>query len=257
MGLMKQLLRKIRAFNDAHKAAASAVYVVLGLLLTAVLIVVGAVPGRPAAHSGDPDGKPSVSRHHETRRRAAAPKAPAGPAAPVDPKAKAREITDGMGALLASPVGVGGATVADQIAPQMADPNSGYSAADEKLTDLAKRILSAPDGDEDIRRQAGDLDRLYAQWTAEVWKAANKNLSLQVQQMNHSAARGREYLRSQHGYPSSCVAYAGFKVSEDAGTTKADFDHTVAQIKRFDDLLGQCSSDMTPSQASAMPQDRS
>lgn len=248
---VKGLLTRLGAFSDEHKAIASACYVLAAALLVVMLMLVGVIPGL------HPDNRPASDA--STSQRAPARRKPAKPTQPVragDIAAKARSATDAMNALLAEKTGVNGATVADQIAPQMNDPDSAYNAADQKLTDLIKQITARTEpagqaADGDGRR----LDTLYDAWQTEVWKAANTNLTNQIEQMNQSAKAGQDYLASHKDYPASCARYAGYHVPDVKGETRADFQRQVGRIAAFDGMLQQCSADMTPAQAAAMPQD--
>lgn len=245
---MKKLANKIRNFTQNHRTATSFCYVASAAVLVVLLAVIGVIPG---FNGGPQTPRPEQQQQADARRT----KAPRTSPDSDDRSAQkaAEEDMKRMNDLLDSQTGVNDATLRQYLLPQSGDGQSEYSKAEYRFTDLVKEATTP--GVSGAKPSASQIDDAYSSWESAAWKAANQSLHSNVVEMMNSARPGRDYLKKQEGYPAVCGRYAAYEPSEKTGTTKADFDSTVGQIARFDDLLQQCSVAMTPDQAARMPQD--
>lgn len=253
------LLDRLHDAERKHRFLAPVLYLLTAALLCVVLGLVGILP-MPWSHGAAPsEPAPAETKAPAgTKPPAVAEKEPEGHAEDGTwrgaSKRQAQDELRSMDAILDGHVGVNGSTFRSYVTAQANDPESDYSVAEDKFTDLAKQVTAAPAGTrEGVLEEQKRLKEAFEGWQAQVWAVTNDGLDDQIDQMLTSADAGRRYISGHPGYPDSCNRYAANKI-ETGGSTREDLERKVEAIRRHDDLLSRCSADMTQEQASRLPQ---
>lgn len=262
MEQVKHLIHTIRDLSQRHRALATLCYTALALLLVGALALAGALPWQAARHDGPAPAASHTTRPEPRHKAKDKPKprkeetAPTPPApAPRDPAQVAGGYARDMSNLLGTDAGVNNNTIGEIVSMQEDDPDSPYSQAEQRLTDLIKTVQAGPADPTQARSQCDQLDQAWSQWNTELWKAANDTLGDQVRQMEDGAAPGQNFIAGHPDYPQPCRAWAADRIEDWKGTTEDDFHSLVAHVKQINTELDQCGTQMTQEQAAAMPQD--
>lgn len=255
------LASTIHDFEQRHRVLAALAYMGVAAVLVGILSLVGVIqfPGSSPASQEKPSASASSTggtRAGKTTGRSPSLSPDQSPAGDwrERPGRKAAELMGRMTDLLDTRLGVNDNTLRTEVAFQESDTGSSYYKSEQAFTDAVKQAGTEPPKDAAGADAAcSRLDRLYADWQGQAWTAANSNLDSQIDQMMASAELGRSYLRQHKDYPASCSAYTRTTVAT-GGSTRKDIERKVEAIRAFNDAFNRCAADMSPEQASRMPQ---
>lgn len=250
----------LHEFERRHRVLAALAYTAAAALLVGVLLLVGVIqfPGSPSPSEAHPSPAAS-SAGRAKARRTPAPDASAAPGLPAGdwrerPGRKAKELMGRMTDTLDTRLGVNEDTLRTEVAFQESDTGSAYYKSEQAFTDAVKQAGAEPPKDAaEADRMCSRLDRLYGDWQGQAWAAANTALDGQIDQMMASAELGRSYLKRHRDYPASCSSYTKANVAT-GGSSQEDIERKAAAIRAFNEAFSRCAADMSPEQASRMPQ---
>lgn len=252
-----KLLKKVLTWSQQHPVKAMTCVALIFIILLVAMRCLGLMPGQSHNHQQvQSSSSSSVVKKKSTKtKQPTAPKTNNPPSLWVDkPKEHANEVMNNMNALLDSKIGVNNATLRQQVSPQESEPTSAYAQAETQLTDAVKQAtISPPTSEQDATQWCQDIDKAYAQWQVEAWKAANENLNEQIGQMTTSFEQIVHTIKRGKNYPASCYQFAELKI-DTKGTSQQDLQRKVQQITDYVRVREQCSAEMSPEQGSQMPQ---
>lgn len=251
----------LHEFEQRHRILAALAYTGAAALLVGLLFLVGVIqlPGSSSPSQTHPSPEASNAGGAEARKTTARtiPSAPSQPAAGDwrgRPGRKAKELMGRMTDTLDTRLGVNDDTLRTEVAFQESDTGSAYSKSEQAFTDAVKQAGAEPPRDAaEADRMCSRLDRLYEDWQGQAWAAANTALDGQIDQMMASAGLGRSYLKRHSDYPASCSSYTKATVAT-GGSSQGDIERKVGAIRAFNEAFSRCAADMSPEQASRMPQ---
>lgn len=251
----------LHEFEQRHRVLSALAYTVAAALLVGVLFLVGVIqfPGSSSPLQEHPSSEASNAGGPKARKTTAShtPSMPSQPAAGdwlERPVRMARELMGRMTDTLDTRLGVNDDTLRTEVAFQESDTGSAYYKSEQAFTDAVKQAGAEPPRDAaEADRMCSRLDRLYEDWQGQAWAAANTALDDQINQMMDSAELGRSYLKRHRDYPASCSSYTKANVAT-GGSSQGDIERKVGAIRAFNEAFSRCAADMSPEQASRMPQ---
>ena len=250
----------LHEFERRHGVLAALAYTAAAAALVGLLFLVGVIqfPGSSSPSQAHPSPAASSAggakaRRAQARTMSATPGQPAGDWR-ERPGRKAKELMGRMTDTLDTRLGVNDDTLRTEVAFQESDTGSAYSKSEQAFTDAVKQAGAEPPRDAaEADRMCSRLDRLYGDWQGQAWAAANTALDDQIDQMMASAELGRSYLKRHRDYPASCSSYTKANVAT-GGSSQEDIERKAGAIRAFNEAFSRCAADMSPEQASRMPQ---
>lgn len=251
----------LHEFEQQHRVLAALAYTAGAAILVGVLFLVGVIqfPGSSSSTEAQPGSStPSTgaakTRKKPVRTESARPSRLAAGGWKERPARKARELMGRMTDTLDTRLGVNDDTLRTEVAIQEWDNGSAYYKNEQAFTDAVKQAgIDLPRDVAEADGMCSRLERLYGIWQGQAWAAANTSLDDQINQMMASAELGRSYLKQHREYPASCSSYTKQDIAT-GGASQADIERKVGAIRAFNEAFSRCAADMSPEQASRMPQ---